>query len=284
LSKSGLSETDGSDFVHNNRHLKIDDAEIILEAWGSGYKLWETNFSLMKDSIADSGTVDVSRSCYKSSKILRFIDLPVSGSIAKGDYEFFRLIISSPQLENVAYARIPLIKGPKQLYPSKNFGFNLFGLEESYFEVRIDSDEAKYASLLCQFYYKEFTDHWEEKSVRFVVKKDVALINEKVTMRLYEEFLNKLSASILGNPDVGARIFKYMDFTFIIADEYFHDYYSTYINVSNNDIKVFTNITNGFGLFSCARSVEFPLIKFDRQTLDSLCNGRLSKHLNFKEW
>jgi hypothetical protein len=62
------------------------------------------------------------------------------------------------------------------------------------------------------------------------------------------------------------------------------DYVDTYVNAGARDANAYTNIINGFGLFSLVRSASYPSITFERQTLDSLLYGRLTKHLKFKEW
>jgi hypothetical protein len=284
LSKSIPSETDVTDILKTNSQMRVDDAEIILEAWGSGYKLWETGFSLVDNHITGNGPTPLTRSCYKTDKVMNFSNLPVAGSINSCEYDYFRLLISSPQFDKMAYSRISLIKGPQTLYPQGSIRFNLYGEEKSYFKVQVKLNEAKYGSLSCRFYYDEYTNHWEEGDVPFVVKKNIAIINDTISMRLYEDFFNKLASAIPENENVKVRLFKYMDFTFTLTDDYFYDYYATYINVANSDMNVYTNITNGYGFFSCARSVDIPGITFDPQTLDSLYHGRLTRELHFKAW
>jgi len=287
LSKSVAAETDVTGILHNNSQMKIDDAEITLETWGSGYKLWETSFSLVKNGKPANDINSVSRSCYKSDRLLHFSNISLVGSDEKWDFDHLRLQISSPQLNNIAYARIPVIKGPGSVYPGRPMALNLYGQEESCFAVKLDKEETKYASFSCNFVFQEFTDHWESRNVHFIVKKDIAIIlsaDKILTIRLYEEFLNKLVVAITDNPNVYARRFDHMDFVLICSDEYFDDYFDTYLNVAAHDMRVYTNITNGYGLFSIARSTIFPPVKFDRQTLDSLCEGRITRHLNFKVW
>ena len=284
LSKSTNPESSADKSSLKNSQFKVNDATITLEAWGSGYKLWDSNFKLVEND-PDVGVSLTSRSCYKSDSMLLFKSPSVVGSIVKWNYDCFRLFISSPQLVDIAYARIPIIKSPGLVYPRTSMSFNLYGAIESYLRVQLDLTETKYASLNCKFYFKEFTDHWEDKGVEFVVKKDIAIQDELLTIRLTEEqVFNKLSQAITEDPEVSARIFDHVTFILTVADSNFDDYFDTYLNVASNDVRVFTNFINGYGLFTCIRTVEFPSLIFDKQTLDSLSYGQFTKQLKFKIW
>jgi hypothetical protein len=285
VSRSITAESDATEFLHNNHQMEINDAEITLEAWGSEYKLWETHFSHIDSYVSNNEPQMVARSNYKSDQLLLFPNPTIVGSHEGWDYDFFRLQVKSPQFKDIVYARIPIIVAPKRIYPVSGIDFNLYGSEESYFRVKLNLDETRYASFVCQFYFQEFTDKWVDRCAQFVVRKDLALLTDALTIRLTEETIfNKLSASIKNDAGVYARLFSHMDFTLLVADEFFDDYFDTYLNVSSHDINVYTNITNGYGLFSMVRTVNFQSVKFDKQTLDSLCFGRLTKSLHFKLW
>lgn len=289
VSESFIHEGDITDVFKKKEFTPIKDAEITLEAWGSGYKLWETGFSYYGNNVpTDSSIVNI-RSCYKSDNTLLFDDPAIRRWRDSWNYEFFRLTVNLPDSDNLLYSRIPIIKVPSIKLGYSNMKLNLYGQEDSYFQISVDYKTADYGDLWCEFHFCEYSDEWINQEVRFLVKSNFMLpqsIQDPPTiLRLYEEaFFNKIVKNIDDDPNVKSRLFSHMIFTVYISDEYFHDYEGTYLNADQHDFKMYTNITNGYGLFSVVRSCEFPLIKFDRQTHDSLCFGRITKHLNFRSW
>ena len=230
-------------------------------------------------------TFEPGRSCYRSNKMLLFVDPAYEDTRKKWQYDYFRLYIYYPGFDLPSYCRIPSIKGPLVSYPRSGMNLNLYGSDQSYFQFELDLSEAKYADFICFFYFNEYTDHWTKSKVSFIVKKNMVLIDGYPIIRLYEEaFFNKLVRSFEQESPVGKRIFDHMEFKFTISDEYFHDYVTTYQNVSDSDIRKYSNILNAYGIFAMKREVTIPDILFDRQTLDSLCYGRYTKHLNFLHW
>ncbi len=286
ISKTALTDSNAADFINNNDKLRVDDAQVVLEAWGDGYKLWETSFSLMRSDSSEKYDSQVSRSTYVSNKTLRFNNLPAVDAFWSGPYDYFRLQVSSPQLDQIAYARIPIIKKPKLISPQTPMAWSFYGVNDPVLVVKVDLEEMKYSSLLCRFYFEEYTDHWEQKSIQFTIQKDLALIIDEqkwIHIRIYEEFFNKLAAVLPENTQVYARRFNHIILQLIVSDDYFHDYFTTYINALNQDMPGYTNISNAFGVFSLNRNLNFPQITFDPQTLDSLCFGRITKKLKFRK-
>jgi hypothetical protein len=289
VSKSYSTYSNALDILNTGSPLKVDDAKATLEAWGSGYKLWETGFSLIEDTLQVNELYPVARSTYKSDKSLCFKDLPVGLTNRKSIYQDLRLVVTSPQLNSIAYSRIPIINGPGEVSPVKGMALHLFGRYETDFWAKLDRGTVKYISFVCDFHYREFIDHWEEKCVHFIAKKNeswqqIDALSGGFRIRLYENFLNQIAKAIPDDPEVFLRMFSYMDFKLVIGDKNIDDYVDTYVNAGARDANAYTNIINGFGLFSLVRSASYPSITFERQTLDSLLYGRLTKHLKFKEW
>ena len=283
VSKSYSLNADVTHALDEVSLFKVDDAQIVLEAWGSGYKLWESTFSLYEDS----STANRSRSCYKSDKILCLTGLPSLGSSIKPTYDYLRLQVSSSHFKNIVYARVPIIIGPGYFDMSTDKVLKLYGNDQSEFSVKLDQEGTKCLSLICLFHYQEYTDQWKEKVVQFNVKKDPAIVLSiagGMGIHLNEEFFNKIAAAIPNNPDVFVRQFNYMDFELFIGDTYLNDYMDTYLNVADREMNVYSNMVNGYGFFSVIRKSVLTPITFDKTTLDSLLNGRMTKHLNFKAW
>jgi hypothetical protein len=284
VSRSVPPTDDAGGFFGPGSEARVDDATVTLEAWQSGYKVWETGFSLTGQSRPDSSG-QVARSVYRSDKVLRFAVDTVHDEADRWIYDNMRLVVKSPQFTEPVYGRIPLIHMPRRGYPRKPATFNLYSTLNNGVSGSIDIKEVRYASLICQFRYREFTDHWADRSVEFVVKKDIAPLMPGLSIRLTEENLfNRLKINIPVDTAVAIRIFKKLKFTLITTDVFFEDYYHTFVNAGDHDLTVYTNLTNGYGLFACARTARFADMDLDPVTLDSLCNGRMTKQLKFKSW
>ncbi|MDD4644641.1 MAG: hypothetical protein PHY99_01475 [Bacteroidales bacterium] len=289
VSKTFSAESNALDILKNGSQLKVDDAKITLEAWGSGYKLWETGFSLIEDTLPANALQSCARSCYKSDKELLFQDLCLYHNSGKSNYKELRLQISSPQFKNIAYSRVPILRGPLKVSPLKRMALDLYRKINTDFKCKLDRNQVRYISVVCDFYYREKTDQWADKCAHIIAKNSVAWqqidpVRDTVNIRMHENFLNQIAAAIPDDPDVIVRSFRYMDFKIIVGDEYINDYCDTYINAASQDMAVYTNMINGYGIFSVARSIEYPSITFDGQSLDSLLFGRFTRDLHFADW
>ena len=247
LSRSFQPLSDANTVFGNQENMKLDNAEITLEAWGGGFKAWNTNFSLIDSVPFDSSNLIHARSVYKSNKMIGFQDAIVHGSSTPWIYEDLRLIITTPEFNKIIYSKVPIINAPRIIFPVTKMSVNLYGSDKSYFEFDVNQQEAKYADFICDFYFEEFSDKWNARMVRLVLKKDLSITTDPI-IRLYDDsFFNKLVMAIGDNPEVAARRFRYMDFSLLISDIYFDTYYSISNSTYNNDYTFYSNITNGMG-------------------------------------
>ena len=284
LSKSFQTFSDANAVFNDQKIMKINNAEINLEAWGEGYKAWNTDFSLIDSLPFPSSDLIHARSIYKSNKILGFQDASTHGSSTPWIYEDLRLIITTPDFNKIIYSKVPIITAPRIIFPVTTMSVNLYGSEKSYFEFDVDQQEAKYADFICDFYFEEFSDKWSPRMVRLVLKKNLSIINDPI-IRLYDDsFFNKLVIAIGDNPEVAARRFRYMDFSLNVSDIYFDTYYSISNSSYNNDYTFYSNITNGMGFFSVKRKAVIKKLVFDEITYDSLRGSQKTRHLNFRLW
>jgi hypothetical protein len=281
LSKSFQSAGNARDQLRRRNELMLNDAQITLQGWSEGYKAWETGFVLIDTKDLDTSASVCSRSIYRSAKKMKLNTWYLESRFSDWLYEDFRLIVRSPEFDEPAYSRIPVIHPPILMYPRSSMDFNLYGDEDSYFEFKMDQSGAEYADFICDFYYQEYTNYWANRKVRFVVNKNLSLAEDPVIRLYYDSFFNKLVKAIGDNPDIQVRRFKYMDFTFSVSDEYFNDYYSVSSSGYASDYTYYSNVSDGMGLFSMKRKITITEIKFDKMTLDSLQKSELTRHLNF---
>ncbi len=132
------------------------------------------------------------------------------------------------------------------------------------------------------FNYLEFEGtNFEEKSVKWTIAK-----NSEETEIDQEglDFYGFLSSSIDANP-AKQRQFMSIDFVVTSGDQDIADY----VNVvsanlgitSSQDIPTFTNLSEGYGLFSNIATSKLLGVGLSPITLDSIRDGRFTKDLNF---
>lgn len=284
LSKSFQTDSDTYQTFISGESLLVENAEINLEVWGDGFKAWETGFTLL-DKLSNNTSFSVkSRSIYESNKTLNFLDPTSFKPPQPALHDHLRLIITAPEFDQIIYSKITIPDAPKIEYPLTPVPLSLYGVEESYFLFIIKDKKIEYLDFVCDFYYKEFVGEWIDRKVQLIIKENL-LVQDSVYIRIFEDqFFNKLARKIDNNPETNSRKFDYMDFSLLFSDEYFYDYYSTYEGRDDSDQSLYSNITNGSGLFTIRKKSDVKNIVFDPQTFDSLCNGRLAKHLNFRDW
>ncbi len=141
-------------------------------------------------------------------------------------------------------------------------------------------------------YYQEIdannTSLIEEKEVVWLVEKGLERGNATTTVDtdiLGEDFFRFMSQNIDENPNV-IRRFLFMD---IVIDAGAQDLFE-YINIgqantgitSAQTIPTYTNLSNGFGIFSSRNNFVFPAYGISSESQDSLRDGRFTSNLNFQ--
>ncbi|MFC2118661.1 hypothetical protein ACFLSY_08465 [Bacteroidota bacterium] len=98
-----------------------------------------------------------------------------------------------------------------------------------------------------------------------------------------DEFYRFINMSIKEDPDIEYRRFNNIEFSINNADkEYFE-----YINFGTTMVdqgRKFTNINNGLGIFSCISKTVKSNVLLKQQSLDSLAQGKFTKHLKFRNY
>jgi hypothetical protein len=83
---------------------------------------------------------------------------------------------------------------------------------------------------------------------------------------------------------VKGRVIRNVDFVILTSDYSIHDY--NHISEISDDYRgaSFSNIENGFGLFTTFNTIGVTKLRLGQRELDSLAFGKYTKHLNFKNW
>jgi len=98
-----------------------------------------------------------------------------------------------------------------------------------------------------------------------------------------DEFYKELSKQIKTEQHI-PRLFKSFSIHMTVSDPAFRIYQNFLNSGLDIDAGLISNITNGIGFFSVVRRSEVNNMLLDIRSLDSLCNGRFTKKLDFRKW
>ncbi len=164
-------------------------------------------------------------------------------------------------------------------------------------KVIIGHNREEYTEFQMIFWYSEYRwDEWVDNQFVYSIKLAAGIGSasypgfksggdDGVYIFLDADFLYTLiSNRIINDPQVSLRKFYNIELRIINADRPFWDYTWSFEYLTDfNDVN-YTNVTNGYGILSTYRIKTYPPYGLSWQSLDSLCYGATTRHLNFKTW
>lgn len=267
LTRTFSGDGNGYDLARDANQVFYDNADISLEGWSDQYKVLETQFEPSDRSKIPGIFPGVPGYCYESAnEFSQFL----------GEITSFRLVIYLPGMSNPAFSRIPVLSAP--VIPSR-YDHEIALYPNGY---HFHSSNGAYLQLLCVFHYQEYEGTWVDHSVTFTLRKDYLIPGGNI---LYAEmFFNRLVKNITPINDTILRKFISLDLICLAGDQYFKDYIDTYVNAGNLDMPVKGNINNGYGIFTMVTSAKYENMILNRQSLDSLRIGDITRKLGFVRW
>ena len=209
-----------------------------------------------------------------------------------GDGSEYRLKIVKNENQKTVSARAKTILPITVVSPLPSQSINLFG--NAPYKCKFQSAKnGKLFSLTLRFHYKEkFVFDTTQVANKFI---DMVFVNheagtldggETFTETIERDFFYK---SIGNHPDIAddeniVREFVMLEFIFSAAAIDFANYMDVVSasSASFGDRPVYSNITDGYGLFSTRRIQKMPNIGLNGQSLDSLMYGMYTESKNFR--
>ena len=99
-----------------------------------------------------------------------------------------------------------------------------------------------------------------------------------------ERFFNRLKMSLRDGQEVQSRVLRSIDFEGLRWSQDVQDYMDTWLLRAESDYPPFSNLENAWGIFASFATVKKTGMILDYISNDSLCNGRLTKGLKFRNW
>jgi hypothetical protein len=294
VSRTYVGEGSALDLAKINDSIYFDDAEVILETYHKKRLL--QSVALEKTQIGDrvAGIFSSSPNYVYQTDFnrlnIRTKDIESIGLINELD---LRLSVVIPDRQDTirGYSRLiapPHIVSPKSGYQKVYlYGEIPFHMEWSH------TVSKQYYEILIKLRYKEvYDEHEEEAEVEWILK-GIEYNESSIpggTRNYYayyfrpESFYSQISAVIKKDPYVKGRVIRSIDFVVLTTDASMREY--NRIGELQDDYRgaSYSNIENGFGLFSTFTSTGVYNLRLGQRELDSLAFGKYTRHLGFKNW
>lgn len=290
VEKAFVSEnTSGLELAQRADELYYDDIEVTLSSGANTYNLTQVD-GADEGYPRDPGVfVNMPNNLYK-------LILPAGQSYLGG--QDYQLTITDNAVDTVITAvTTTIVHAPNVTFPDEGEDFVWRSSIESQNDIRTEwsfnNNTAAIFDIRIRFNYQEAingdVNNREDKSVVFTVLNNIEPEDEDDTTISIEVLATDILAGIARVVDAsgsGPRFFTDME---IIVDAGSNDLLD-YINVGQANTgltgasvpPIFSNVPDGFGLFSSRNSSSVKNIILVDQAIDSLSDGRFTRQLNFQ--
>jgi hypothetical protein len=291
LTKTFSGNVSGYDLAQDPNEVYYEKADIWMEGWANQYKVWESRFNLTDNSKESGIFTGKPGYCYETKNEFSIEQSDNTFISNYDDITDFRLILYLPGKEIPVISRISLVPMPIRIYPATPLKLLDLCPDGGNYKagIQFDKEKVKYCELVCLFRYQEYQDidqTWINDSVTFTVRKNIPIFDDKaITIIDPESFFTRVAVNIKPANDTIVRKFKTLDLFFLVGDQNFHSYYSTYINSGNVDSPPMGNISPGIGLFAMVRTIRIEKkMSMNYRTLDYLSSSEYTRKLGFVRW
>lgn len=221
------------------------------------------------------------------------LNAPVKASSYFNDYEY-KLTIFNPKTGNIVTSSTLTVGTAEVSAPASEQSKNLIILSDSNFKVVALYKEGKYArayDMIMRIKVEEINA--EDTSQREILELDWVMFSDRETrsLRGFEEtaygvpavsFFNFLKSNLDSTKNVKRRLLGFDLFTYGIGDDL-----NTYISVNEPSIGIvqkkpeYTNIQNGFGIFSSRHVNRLYDKTYDIRTRIAVQQSDITGRLNF---
>lgn len=148
--------------------------------------------------------------------------------------------------------------------------------------IPIGSREICYQKIEFTVYYKDYFNYtsfsnqidWATSSG---FKDNVYELNP-------ERVFNRMKLRLPKIDSLQVRVLDSIDIRMLAPSKVFSDYWYVQEHWEEMDMPPFSNFDNSYGLFVTLMEGRLTGLKFDNQSMDSLCNGSQFKEMKFKHW
>jgi len=198
-----------------------------------------------------------------------------------------------PGYRDTVHSATRLRLAPKLTIPRSTFVKVYFYGEYPFWMEWIDSNKESMFQILVRVHYKDFLYDSERDMVTEWVLTGIQVNMtsfpdgiQKVYSYYFrpEHFFNYMQSAIKNDPEVLARVCGKLDFVVLSCNKELEDYRNVYALSDDYHGAGFTNVENGYGLFTTYSTVGIYGMTMGPQELDSLASGQFTRKLKFKNY
>ena len=294
LTRSFVGEGNALDHAKINDSIYFDEAEVYLEAYRKGNLFQSVKLEKTQIDDRESGVFSSTPNyVYQTTKDKLFISPELFTAMGvEYNLELNLSVILPDQQDTVkGYAR--LIPPPRISNPNNNYQKVYFYGDVPFHMEWVHTFDDNYYEILITLKYKEVYDyHVEDAEVQWILSgiqyNESSIPGGSHYFYAYyfrpESFFSQISAAIKEDYYVKGRVIRNIDFTILSSDPSIREYNRIGELADDYNGASYSNIENGFGLFSTYTDVGVSNLRLGQRELDSLAFGRYTKHLNFKNW
>lgn len=199
--------------------------------------------------------------------------------------EKYSLLASKENGDTLAHATIPLVQDIKIYLPSSTDKPVKLGYISNFNVNWEGGSNTGFYDLLLKFKLKEqntsISEEWYDRELVWKAANGISETKYKlIGKEFYVFFQNNLEA----NQDINREITSFDVIVRGVGQEFkeYTDILSINLGItSSQSIPTYTNMSNGYGIFSSINSTDLSGFYFHEDTVDSLKNGIYTKSLNF---
>lgn len=281
LEKSFLGEASALDMAQQTDSIYYKDASVFIERWADGEMKEQLGLERIEAPVRDSGIFT------NNPNYLYHLTTPI---LSNREYRL-KVVIPSSNIEITASTRTV---GDFKVVRPEAFKRTLpFSSYDNYQTVQwISTPYTRIYHLMVRFHYLEVisgdtTFHSLDWNIGHYITAD-AQGGELMTSEILQRNFYKWIGNKLTKPDEKVQRLankKAIDFVFTVGSEELYTYMEIYKEDPGlpKEKPVFTNITNGIGLFSAKYEQSILGKALSDHSVDSLAHGIYTKHLRFAD-
>lgn len=217
----------------------------------------------------------------------------ISGNIDNNPDVSLFIEVNIPGNDSLVGSVSKLKEKPRIINPTSNFQkVYLYGEWPFYMEWTHTNPDTYFEIRVVMRYREILEEEEREAEVDWVLKG--ITVNENTfpggTRTIYtyyfrpDNFYSQIRAAIPLDPEVKGRALISMDFIILTSDGSVKEYHQISNIADDYNGASYSNIINGLGLFATYNTIGVYDQKLGQRELDSLANGRYTRHLNFNPW
>lgn len=294
LTKSFVGEGSALDFARIPDSIYYADASVVLETYLANVPYQSIQLEQVTLSDRSPGIFASSPNyIYQTSQRNLHIDYSFFEAMGIAYDMEIKLSVIIPGQTDTIRASSRLLPPPRIIHPRPTYKKVYFYGDVPFQLEWTHPTQGNYYELQVVAWYKEITattesithSQWILKGIEYNESSYPGSVNNKYSYFFRaENFFAQLAAAVEQVPELTGRVLQSIDFIILTSESIMKEYNRVGAMQDDYHGAGYTNITNGLGMFTNYNKTGVYDMSLGQRELDSLANGRYTRHLKFKNW